>query len=126
MDIVFDASALLILLNKESGYEIVEEHIPQAIMSAVNLAEVITVLVSVGMPHVEAVDLTSELIADIIPFDATQAAISAAFSKLTKPFGLSLGDRACLALAQNKKLPVITADQIWKKINLPIEIKFAR
>ena len=126
MSTVFDASALLVLLNKEPGYEVIEKYLPDAIMSAVNFAEVITVLVSIGVPHTEAVNLSSELINEIIPFDTTQAAISAELRQITKPFGLSLGDRACLALAQQKKLPVITSDKIWGKLKFSFEIIMAR
>ncbi len=126
MSIVFDASALLVLLNKESGHELVEKYIPEAIMSAVNFAEVITVLVGIGVPHVDAVNISSELLVEIVHFDAIQAAISASFRHITKPLGLSLGDRACLALAQHKQLPVITSDKIWGKLDLPIDIKLVR
>ena len=126
MSVVFDASALLVLLNKEPGHELVERYLPQAMMSAVNFAEVITVLVNVGVPLSEATTLTSELITIIEPFNADQAVATAELRKTTKTLGLSLGDRACLALAQKKQLPVITADKIWKEIKLPIEIKLAR
>ena len=121
--IVFDASALLVLLNKEPGYAFVETYLQNAIMSAVNFAEVITVLVNIGVPHEDAVNASSALISEVVPFDAIMAATSAQLRQATKEFGLSLGDRACLALAKHKKLPVITADQIWSQINLPIEIK---
>jgi ribonuclease VapC len=126
MSIVFDASALLALLHTEPGHEVIEKHLPNAIMSAVNFAEVMTVLVSLGVPHAEAVNLSSELITEIIPFDTTQAAISAELRQMTKPFGLSLGDRACLALAQQKQLPVITSDKIWGNLKFSFEIIMAR
>ena len=63
---------------------------------------------------------------EIVPFDANQAATSAALRQITKTLGLSLGDRACLALAQQKQLPVITADKIWGKLNLSIDVILAR
>lgn len=126
MSIVFDASALLVLLNREPGHEVVEKYIPGSIMSAVNFAEVITVLVGIGIPNVDAVNISSELLAEIVHFDATQAAMSAELRHITKPLGLSLGDRACLALAQHKQLPVITSDKIWERLNLPIDIKLVR
>lgn len=126
MPFIFDASAVIILLNQEPGHDFVKKYISQSMMSAVNLAEVITVLVSIGVPHTSATNIASELISEIIPFDTEQAAANAALRESTKPFGLSLGDRACLALAQIKQLPVITADKIWEKLTLPIEIMFAR
>lgn len=126
MGIIFDASALLVLLNKEPGHETVESHLTHAIMSAVNLAEAITVLTNIGIPVDNAVQLASELITEIVSFDAEQAAITAELRSITKPFGLSLGDRACLALAKSRQLPVITADKIWKALKLPIDIKVVR
>ena len=126
MSIVFDASALLLLLNKEPGHELVETHLSKAVMSAVNMAEVLTVLAGLGVPSADAINITSSLIADIVSFDETQAASSASLRAITKPYGLSLGDRACLALALHHQLPVITADKIWKKIKLPIDIILAR
>lgn len=122
MKVVFDASALLALLNKEPGYTIAEKYLSQAMMSTINLAEVLTILIGIGIPQFEAVTMTTELIADIVPFDAEQALETAYLRQKTKPFGLSLGDRACLALAQRQQLTVITADKIWKEINLPIEV----
>ncbi len=59
-------------------------------------------------------------------FDAAQALETACLRQKTKVFGLSLGDRACLALAQRNQFAVITADKIWKEINLPIEIILIR
>jgi ribonuclease VapC len=122
MKVVFDASALLALLNKESGYMVAEKYLSQAMMSTINLAEVLTVLIGIGISHSDAVTMTTDLIDDIVPFDAEQAFETACLREKTKAFGLSLGDRACLALAQRKHLTVITADKIWKEIGLPIEI----
>lgn len=126
MEIVFDASALLVLLNKEQGHQVVESYLPQAIISAVNLAEVITVLMSTGMTAEQSTTIPTSLVAKVIPFNTELATQSAVLRGLTKSYGLSLGDRACLALAQQKQLPVITADRVWKQLNLPIEIIFVR
>lgn len=122
MKVVFDASALLALLNKETGYEIVEKHLSQAVISAVNLAEVVSVLIGIGIPQSDALTMTTELVAGIIPFDTEQAAEAAFLRQHTKESGLSLGDRACLALAQCQQLPVITADKVWKELKVSFEI----
>ncbi len=126
MAVVFDASALLVLLNKEAGFVLVEKYLTESVMSAVNFAEVITLLVSVGVPQAEAVALSSELITEIVSFNVEHAAMSAALRAITKPFGLSLGDRACLALAQQRCLPVITADKIWSGFDLGVHVILAR
>ncbi len=52
--------------------------------------------------------------------------IAANLRKVTKSLGLSLGDRACLALAITKKLTVLTADKAWEKLNVGAKIKVIR
>lgn len=120
--IVFDASAVLALLNKETGEEIVEQHLPNSILSTVNLAEAVAALIDIGISREEAESTITELVTEIISFDQQQACIAADLRKITKSYGLSLGDRACLALAQMKNIPVLTADKIWKNINHSTEI----
>lgn len=115
---VLDASALLALLNEEPGYQKVETVLSSAVMSSVNIAETIAVLTEIGISQGEAEQLTLGIIEHIIPFNTEQACIAASLRKYTKPYGLSLGDRACLSLAQMRKLPVITADKIWQKIHI--------
>jgi ribonuclease VapC len=116
--IVLDASALLALLNQENGYEKVESALPDAMISAVNYSETIAVLSKIGISEDEAKELTHSVIPDIIPFDTEQAHIAAILRKKTQAHGLSLGDRACLALAEKFKAHVLTADKIWSKLSL--------
>ncbi len=59
---------------------------------------------------------------NVIPFNQMQAYETAKLKTLTKKYGLSLGDRACLALAKMKKIPVVTADRVWGKLELGIKI----
>jgi ribonuclease VapC len=124
--IVLDASAMLALLNQEAGWEIVEQHLPQSIMSTVNLSEVMTVLINIGAPLKEAEMAVTELVKEIIVFDQQQACIAANLRKSTKLYGLSLGDRVCLALAQVKNVSVLTADKSWGKLKHPVKICFIR
>lgn len=124
--IILDASALLALLKKESGHSIVEENLANAVMSAINISEVIAVLLAIEIPKNETLTIINGLISEIIPFDQHQALMAAELRKITKQHGLSLGDRACLALAKEKKLPVITADKIWNKLDLGITIHVIR
>ncbi len=125
-NIVLDASAVLAILNKENGSETAEHYITSGVISTVNFSEVISVLENIGFPHSEATELTDGMLLDIIPFSRDHAAIAAELRKKTKSFGLSLGDRACLALAKSKKLPVLTADSIWSKLDIGITIKQIR
>jgi PIN domain nuclease of toxin-antitoxin system len=91
-------------------------------MSTVNLSEVVSVLMDIGISKEEAETTTAELLSEIIAFDQQQAYAAASLRKITKPYGLSLGDRACLALGKIKNLPVITADKAWTKISQNIKI----
>ena len=62
----------------------------------------------------------------MIPFDRTQAAVAASLLPMTKPLGLSLADRCCLALGMIRRLPVLTADRDWQRLTLDIEIILIR
>ncbi len=124
--IVLDASALLALINQESGHEQVEKSLPHAIMSAVNVSEVMAVLINLGIPDNEAERIVYDLIEDAEPFNREQALIAAFFRKHTRQYGLSLGDRACLSLAKAKNLPVMSADKVWNKVNVGVTIQIIR
>lgn len=124
--VVLDASAVLALINQEPGHEFVEKYLPSAIISTVNLSEVIAVLVEIGMNAKEAEAITHGLISEVVSFDHQQSIIAGTLRKETKKMGLSLGDRACFALATVESLPVLTADKIWAKVNVGVEIKLIR
>lgn len=123
---VVDASAILALINNEKGSDLVEKMLPNALMSAVNFSEVITVASRNDLDENKVIDLLSDIIPNIIDFDYKQACIASGFDKVTKRFGLSLGDRACIALAKYKNCAVLTADKIWQKLDLDIEVKIIR
>ena len=95
-----------------------------------NFSEVITVanreLFETEEERTEGLKLIRNTFSHIIEFDAEQAIIAASFDPLTKKYGLSLGDRSCLALAQQHKLPVLTADKVWKELELKINIQLIR
>jgi PIN domain nuclease of toxin-antitoxin system len=128
--IVVDTSAVIALINREEGFEVVEKYIGNAVISSVNFSEVITVanreLFETEEERVEGLKLIRNTFSHIIEFDAEQAIIAASFDPLTRKYGLSLDDRACLALAQQQKLPVLTADKVWKELELGIEIQLIR
>lgn len=119
---ILDASALLALINREDGAKDVEKILPGAIMSAVNISEAAAVMHRLGMPMLEIKEIFINLIPERVPFDTEQAFHVARLRKDTKHKGLSLGDRACLALGIIKKIPVLTADKIWMNLNLDLEI----
>jgi len=125
-DYVLDASALLTLLNAEKGADLVQELLPRAVISSVNLAEVVTRLSLLNIPEIEIHEILNPLGLEIIPFDEDQAFQAGVISKITQSLGLSLGDRACLALAVTTHKSVVTADRIWKDLKLGIEIQLVR
>lgn len=116
--VVFDASSLLILLQEESGAEKLKPLLDYAVMSAVNISEVLNVLGRNKLSIEESMPLINDMITEIIPFDIDQAELSAKLSSDDSIKGLSLGDRACIALGMQMKLPIYTADQLWKKVKL--------
>jgi ribonuclease VapC len=128
--IVLDASSVIALINREKGCEIVEKYLEDSIISTVNFAEVIAVvnreLFKTEADRIEGLKLITDTLPQIIDFDVNQAIISGEFDSITKKYGLSLGDRACLALAKYKNIPVLTADKAWSKLNLGIKIKLIR
>ncbi len=125
--IVLDASAVLAVLNQEAGWESLSpRRLLQAALSTVNLAEVHTKLVRRGVPREEAWEDATSLIAETVPFTEEQAQIAGGLAAETRPLGLSLGDRACLALALALKAPVYTTDRAWKNLKLGVRIHVLR
>ncbi|WP_035705430.1 type II toxin-antitoxin system VapC family toxin [Niveispirillum irakense] len=114
---VLDCSALLAFLLREPGAEQVEAILPAAVMSAVNFTEALTKLVERGIPPANARDVILGLGIEIIDFDTDQAVRAAALREPTRKAGLSLGDRACLALALQRQAPAFTSDKAWLRLS---------
>jgi ribonuclease VapC len=125
---VLDASALLAYLREEPGADIVADTIADgAIMSAVNLAEVLSRSADRGADPAKLVArLTEGGLLDgaitVEPFTAADAIDTARLRPLTRGAGLSLGDRACLALARRLDNPAVTADTAWQGIPHGVEL----
>ena len=124
--VVFDASALLTAAHNEPGTDLVFRHAQDSVVSTVNLAEAQAKLVRRGLPPEDAWQVALTFCHQIVPFDADQARLTGEIVPMTSPLGLSLGDRACLALAMLLKLPVYTGDRMWKKLQLEVEIRLLR
>ena len=114
------------LLRNERGADRVQAVIDRCVISSVNVAEVQSKLVDAGLEehvawmHIAAAECST------VPFNDDHARATGALIRLTRPFGLSLGDRACLALAMNGKATVYTTDRIWKQLDLGIPIEVIR
>lgn len=124
--VVFDASAILAAVNGEPGADIVLRHIQNSTVSTVNLSEAQSKLVRTGFPPDDAWESALTFCNEIISFDSSQARLAGGMIATTQPLGLSLGDRACLALAMLLKAPVYTTDRLWKKLSFDLEIRLLR
>ncbi|MDA8200045.1 MAG: type II toxin-antitoxin system VapC family toxin [Thermaerobacter sp.] len=121
IDTVLDASALLALFFDEPGADAVREHLDgQCAVSAVNWAEVLTRLHARGIDPTMAVDRMKGVglldAITLVPFDMDQAVLAARLWVDTRRLGLSLGDRACLALAMRASAVALTADRAWTAV----------
>ena len=114
---VLDTSAFLAVFKNEPGADQVIAVLHDCLMSAVNAAEVYTKLTEWGMPPEQRDQAFALVPARIVDFDADLARTTGDLRTQTKSLGLSLGDRACLALARRENLPAVTADQAWAKID---------
>ena len=116
---ILDASAVLAVLNGERGEKKVIPILAESAISSVNLTEVAAKLLETGMDEASALLAVSVLgIGEVVDFTEDLAWEAARLRPITKQFGLSLGDRACLALAIKLKVPAITADKEWSKLKL--------
>jgi ribonuclease VapC len=124
--VVLDSSALLAFIHGEVGGEVVADFVGDAVMSSVNHAEVVTKLVERTGSLDTARAALGMATVDIIEFDTAQAEETGALVTHTRSRGLSLGDRACLALAAREAAPVLTADRIWATLKLDVEVRLIR
>jgi PIN domain nuclease of toxin-antitoxin system len=113
---VLDSSAVIAVLRAEPGAEKVAAVLPGALISAVNLAEIMTKLCEQGMSGDEARLAIETTGVEVVDFNDEQACLTGRFRNATRSAGLSLGDRACLALAHTRRLPAITADTAWARL----------
>ena len=119
---VLDASALVAFLRREPGAEKVAAVLTRSCISSVNLAETYGKMVEYGKALEDVAYQVERLRIPVIPFDTEQARIAASLWKATRLVGLSLGDRACLALAMKAALPAFTTEGRWQDCGLGIEI----
>jgi len=125
-EVVLDASAILAVLNREHGADVVVAEIDGAAMSAVNYAEVASKLADNGKDVRVAKDAIRSLGVRIVDFDQDLAERVGELRPTTRRRGLSLGDRACLALAERNRVPALTADRKWDDVIPTVEIRFFR
>jgi ribonuclease VapC len=125
-DVVLDASAIIAVINREPGAERVVPVADGAVVSSLIVAEVVTWLALRNIPEREIVATIDELNFRIEAFDQSRAMTAGLLVSKTKRRGLSLADRACLALAIELGLPAMTADRAWRNLDIGVEIRLVR
>ena len=125
--IVLDASALLAVLNREPGADkLTPQLLSSATSSTVNLAEVQSKLVARGLNPDDAWEATLSPIREAMAFTAEHAKTAGGLISRTRALGLSMGDRACLALGLALRAPIYTADKSWKNLKVGVRIYIIR
>ncbi len=124
---VVDASAVIAFVRREPGAAVVAQALAAGVaISTVNLTEIVSKLSELGRPEDEIRRVIDGLGLDVIPFDEEQAFRAGALRTATRSAGLSLGDRACLALAEQLGVPALTTDRSWQQVQLGIDIHLVR
>jgi len=123
---VWDASALLLLLQQEPGWQKLGPRLQDSVMSSVNLSEVAAKLIESGGAPGMTREVLDGLSIEIHDFTAGLAFRAAELRAPTRNLGLSLGDRACLALGLSLGSPILTCDRAWLKLDLGVAIEFVR
>ena len=126
MSVIFDSSALLAIVFREDGAEAAERRLSGGIVSAVNASEVIARLVDYGASGEDARNELLNFGLEIRPFDTALAVAAGQLRAATRERGLSLGDRACVALAMREQAGIVTADRAWARLDLEVEVELIR
>jgi PIN domain nuclease of toxin-antitoxin system len=113
---VLDASAVIALLRGEPGAEAIAAYAGDALLSAVNLQEVVKALLLRGVDIPFAREMIDALHLEIRDHEIEDAYAAASLSEATAIFGAGLGDRSCLALAMREGLPAVTTDRAWARL----------
>jgi ribonuclease VapC len=127
--IVLDASAALAILFGEAGTDAFDRDprlMDHAVMSAVNVAEVMAKLVAKGVQAERAWSMATQPVREIVDFNGIHARLAGSLIAETRSRGLSLADRACLALGISLKAAVYTADRQWKGLRVGVPIHLIR
>ena len=124
--IVLDASALLAFMFREEGHEQVGRRIHASCLSTVNLSEVLERFTRDGQDSRQVLERIAATSIEVVPFSAEHAAIAAELAPETRPLGLALGDRACLALALSRGIDAVTADQVWSRLDIGVRVRVVR
>jgi PIN domain nuclease of toxin-antitoxin system len=124
---IVDSSSVLALLQHEPGADDVASAIAAgALIVSVNLSEVVAKLAGEGVAEQDIRERLAQLALQVVAFDAELAFRAGMLRSATRAAGLSLGDRACLALALERNLPALTADRNWQRVQIGVEVRLIR
>lgn len=123
---VLDASAVLAVIQGEPGADMVMAALEDTLISTVNYAEVISKLVERGATYEDADAAVQKIAVPVVDFDLALARRTGALRSATRSRGLSLADRACLALGERERVPVLTSDRRWEGALPNIEVRLIR
>ncbi|MDB5482324.1 MAG: hypothetical protein JWO83_3377 [Caulobacteraceae bacterium] len=123
---VLDGSAVLCLIRNEPGADTVKAALPDSSISTVNLSEVIAKMADLGMDAHLIDAVLDPLQLPAIPFDVAQARVAGLLRPATRSLGLSQGDRACLALAEQSGATAMTTDRAWGTLGAASKVMLAR
>jgi ribonuclease VapC len=123
---VLDSSAVLAVLNAEPGAAVVTQVLNDALVCTVNYAEVVAKLVDRGSSYAEAFAALQAIALTTVDFDIGLAQRTGTLRAETRKHGLSLGDRACLSLAEREGVPAITGDRNWAGAVSGVQIRLIR
>lgn len=123
---VLDSSAVLAAVFRETGIDVVRSALPLAVISSVNYAEVVSKMIDHGYAADDASEALDELDLNVVAFTRTTAEESGRLRSSTRDQGLSLGDRACLALAIELGVPALTADKRWSSARTKAKVELIR
>lgn len=124
--VILDTSALIAYVNGEPGGDKVPVMSGEAAISTVNYSEAIAVMTRHGWSRNEVREQLTSIVLSVVAFDLGTAEAAGLLIALTQPYGLSFGDRACLAAAMREGIPVMTAERAWGKMDLGIDIQLIR
>ena len=116
---VLDASAVIALIRREPGADVVAAYAGDALISTVTMQEVLKSLLVRGFSFDVARTLLESLNLETRAHQVADAYAAAALYDATKTKGSGLGDRTCMALAIAEGLPVITTDKAWSDLAIP-------
>lgn len=123
---VLDASAVLAFLQREPGEDVVRDVMPRALLCSVNLTEIVSKLTERGLDPAVVRQIACGLPYRIVDYDRELAIDAGVLRNRTRAAGLSLGDRACLALAARERLPALTTDHEWAQSDFGAEVQVIR